>query len=141
MCVPHAFCTNLNFMTCALKCKFSYIFSLTETENSGWEDYDPNVEKVNGPRLLRAQLKIEEVTPKDTFFDYDCSPECIQWKHGAFFVNGFNIGRYHQAGPQKTLYIPGPLLKQGVNEVIICSSPLSKHKRLKNIVVDYSIRE
>ena len=119
---------------------FKMSFLLIKRSLTGWQGYDATVENFNGPRLLRAQLTIEEETPKDTFFDYDCSPECIQWKHGAFFVNGFNIGRYHQAGPQKTLYIPGPLLKQGVNEVIICSSPLSKHKRLKNIVVDYSIR-
>ena len=60
---------------------------------------------------------VEEAEPRDTFFDYDCSPECTEWKHGALFVNGFNVGRYHQAGPQKTLYIPGPLLKQGANDI------------------------
>ena len=27
--------------------------------------------------------------------------------------------RYHQAGPQKTLYIPGPILKVGLNEIVI----------------------
>ena len=50
----------------------------------------------------------------------DCAPftdESAQWHHGAFFVNGFNVGRYHQVGPQKSLYVPGPLLKQGTNEV------------------------
>merc|ERR1712117_494156 len=41
------------------------------------------------------------------------------WKHGAVFVNGFNIGRYYSVGPQKSLYIPGPLLKQGSNEIIV----------------------
>ena len=33
------------------------------------------------------------------------------------FVNGFNLGRYWDRGPQKTLYLPGPLLKEGQNEV------------------------
>ena len=103
--------------------------------SNDWKDYDETAANFTGPRLLRAELTIDDANdPKDTYFDYDCSPECTQWKHGAFFVNGFNIGRYHQAGPQKTLYIPGPLLKQGVNEVIICSSPLSRfHKRLKSL--------
>ena len=27
--------------------------------------------------------------------------------------------RYHQAGPQKTLFIPGPILKVGLNEIVI----------------------
>ncbi len=39
------------------------------------------------------------------------------WTKGVIFVNGFNIGRYWDKGPQKTLYIPAPLLKYGNNEV------------------------
>jgi beta-galactosidase len=38
-------------------------------------------------------------------------------------VNGFNIGRfYNSAGPQKTLYIPAPLLRKGANEIIVFES-------------------
>ena len=33
------------------------------------------------------------------------------------FVNGFNLGRYWRVGPQATLYLPAPVLKQGQNEV------------------------
>ena len=36
---------------------------------------------------------------------------------GVVFVNGFNLGRYWEIGPQETLSVPGPLLKQGDNEV------------------------
>ena len=117
--------------------QFKKSFPYASYSLTGWKPYEYNSIDFNGPRLLRAELVLKDADPqKDTYFDYDCSPECIQWKHGAFFVNGFNIGRYHQAGPQKTLYIPGPLLKQGINEVIICSSPLSRfHKRLKSAVV------
>ena len=64
--------------------------------------------------LLKAELMVEASEPRDTFFDYDyLTTDYSEWKHGAVFVNGFNIGRYHKGGPQKTLYIPGPLLKQG----------------------------
>ncbi len=38
---------------------------------------------------------------------------------GAAFVNGFNVGRFLDVGPQRTLYIPGALLKDGENELII----------------------
>ena len=58
-------------------------------------------------------------TPADTYFDFDCADGCADWLHGAVFVNGFNVGRYFQAGPTKTLYIPGPLLRQGDNEARI----------------------
>ena len=43
--------------------------------------------------------------------------------HGFCVLNGFNLGRYYNpAGPQKTLYVPGPLLKQGRNELIVFES-------------------
>ncbi len=38
---------------------------------------------------------------------------------GAAFINGFNIGRYLDIGPQRTLYIPGALLKDGENELVL----------------------
>ena len=34
-------------------------------------------------------------------------------------VNGFNIGRYWHIGPQRTLYIPRPLLRKGENEITV----------------------
>jgi beta-galactosidase len=38
-------------------------------------------------------------------------------------VNGFNLGRYwNPAGPQKTLYLPAPILREGKNEIIVFES-------------------
>ena len=125
----------------AVEMKSDWLSTLTS-----WEPYNPSENIRPGPRLLRGNLNIEEALPEsgsypDTFFDYDCaacqvslSSQCStgkflsnyrtqlsfqDWKHGAVFVNGFNIGRYHIVGPQKSLYIPGPLLKQGSNEIIV----------------------
>lgn len=39
--------------------------------------------------------------------------------HGYVWINGFNLGRYDSAGPQMTLYVPGAILKEKDNEVII----------------------
>ncbi|MGW6204725.1 beta-galactosidase [Streptomyces sp. NPDC055089] len=39
------------------------------------------------------------------------------WTRGFAWVNGFCLGRYWAAGPQRTLYVPGPVLRDGVNEV------------------------
>jgi beta-galactosidase len=44
---------------------------------------------------------------------------CTPGVKGVIWVNGFNLGRYWEIGPQKTLYIPGPLLKQGKNEIVV----------------------
>ncbi|MEU5719026.1 beta-galactosidase family protein [Streptomyces sp. NPDC020403] len=39
------------------------------------------------------------------------------WAEGFVWVNGFCLGRYRSAGPQLTLYVPGPVLRDGANEV------------------------
>lgn len=42
------------------------------------------------------------------------------WAKGVAFINGFNLGWYWpKAGPQMTLYIPGPMLRDGENELIL----------------------
>ena len=72
--------------------------------------------EADGPRFLRGNLQIGE-TPKDTFLKLD------GFTKGFVLVNGFNIGRYYNPpGPQKTLYIPAPLLRQGENEIIVFES-------------------
>ncbi|MBQ7231409.1 MAG: beta galactosidase jelly roll domain-containing protein, partial [Oscillospiraceae bacterium] len=69
-----------------------------------------------GPRFLRGTLRIDDV-PKDTFLRLD------GFTKGFVLVNGFNIGRfYNPAGPQKTLYVPAPLLRRGENEIIVFES-------------------
>ncbi len=54
--------------------------------------------------------------PTDTFLKTD------NFRKGFVTINGFNIGRYWEIGPQKTLYIPASLLKKGENEIIIFES-------------------
>ncbi|MGO4936453.1 glycoside hydrolase family 35 protein [Fundicoccus sp. Sow4_H7] len=49
----------------------------------------------------------------DTFLDFE------GWGKGVAFINGFNLGRFWEMGPQKRLYIPAPLLNEGTNEIII----------------------
>lgn len=39
--------------------------------------------------------------------------------HGYVWVNGFNLGRYDEAGPQYTLYLPGSLLTEHGNEIVV----------------------
>ena len=66
------------------------------------------------PAFFRAELNIDEA-PCDTFL------KPSGFEKGFVVINGFNIGRYwNSPGPQKTLYVPAPILKKGANEVIIC---------------------
>ena len=66
---------------------------------------------IQGPAFYRFTFTAEEAG--DTFLDFE------GWGKGVAFVNGFNIGRFWEIGPQKRLYIPGPLLKIGENEIIL----------------------
>ncbi|TAH64397.1 MAG: beta-galactosidase [Anaerolineaceae bacterium] len=63
------------------------------------------------PSFYRFELEVDEAA--DTFLGME------GWGKGCAFINGFNLGRYWDIGPQKRLYIPAPLLKQGKNEIII----------------------
>ena len=35
------------------------------------------------------------------------------------WLNGFLLGRYWSAGPTRTLYVPGPLVRAGDNELVV----------------------
>lgn len=48
----------------------------------------------------------------DTFVDMK------DWNKGNVWVNGFNLGRYWEKGPQQALYLPGELLKEE-NEICV----------------------
>ena len=41
------------------------------------------------------------------------------WGKGQAWLNGFNLGRFWDRGPQVTLYVPGPVLTAGENELVI----------------------
>lgn len=47
----------------------------------------------------------------------DACLELPGWTRGFVWVNGFGLGRYWSAGPQRSLYVPGPVLREGGNEV------------------------
>ncbi|MEV0119772.1 beta-galactosidase family protein [Streptomyces sp. NPDC050844] len=47
----------------------------------------------------------------------DASLELPGWTRGFVWLNGFNLGRYWTVGPQASLYVPGPVLREGANEV------------------------
>ena len=53
---------------------------------------------------------------KDTFIKLD------NFTKGFITINGFNIGRYWEIGPQVTLYVPASLLNVGENEIVIFES-------------------
>ncbi len=66
---------------------------------------------LGGPAFARATFDVPQAT--DLFLDIGA------WGKGIVWVNGFCLGRYWSRGPQRTLYVPGPLLRSGPNELIV----------------------
>jgi beta-galactosidase len=64
-----------------------------------------------GPCFYRGSFEIDR--PADTFLDTS------NLSKGQLWINGHALGRFWKIGPQKTLYVPGPWLKPGANEVIV----------------------
>ena len=68
-------------------------------------------ERLAGPVFARASFEVDE--PGTLFLD------TTGWGKGVAWVNGFNLGRYWTRGPQETLYVPGPVVRAGRNELVI----------------------
>ncbi|XP_054443465.1 beta-galactosidase-1-like protein 2 [Pteronotus mesoamericanus] len=64
------------------------------------------------PAFFLGALPVD-LPPLDTFMKLE------GWEKGVAFINGQNLGRYWNIGPQETLYLPGAWLDQGINQVIV----------------------
>jgi beta-galactosidase len=65
----------------------------------------------SGPCFYRASLAVDH--PADTFLDTSSFAKGFVW------VNGHELGRIWNVGPQKALYLPGVWVKEGKNDVIV----------------------
>ena len=74
----------------------------------------------NNPRLFRYNLTLNEVG--DTYLNME------GWRKGYVFVNGYNLGRYWNKGPQQKIFLPGVWLKQGLNDIVVFDLLMSSAK-------------
>ena len=87
-----------------------------------WTIYNLPLEDLSG---LDFSVPVQEDAPGFYEFVFDAEEtgdtflELNGWGKGCVFVNGFNIGRFWEIGPQKRLYIPAPLLKKGNNTILV----------------------
>jgi len=68
-------------------------------------------EHLNGPAFWRGAFEVAGTG--DTFLDLHA------WGKGVVWVNGHCLGRFWNIGPTQTMYLPGPWLKKGRNEVVV----------------------
>jgi beta-galactosidase len=64
-----------------------------------------------GPVFFRGHFKVN--TTGDVFLDVSALGK------GALWINGHAVGRYWNLGPQQTLFVPGPWLRRGQNEIVV----------------------
>lgn len=64
--------------------------------------------------FYKGKFNVDEVA--DTFIYLD------NFTKGFVVINGFNLGRYWERGPQVSMYVPASVLKSGENEIIVFES-------------------
>jgi len=99
--------------------------TLNETELTGWKMYKLPFKNLaafkgdianKGPYDLKPNLMFGNFTLNktgDTYLDMH------DFGKGFVFVNGHNLGKYWDIGPQQTLYLPGCWLKKGQNTIVV----------------------
>ena len=85
------------------------IYSLPMNSPDGIQHWTKNL--TPGPAFHRGTFKLGKVT--DTYLDTSSLAKGFVW------LNGHNLGRTWSIGPQKSIFVPAPWLRNGVNEVVV----------------------
>ncbi|MGE5359615.1 MAG: glycoside hydrolase family 35 protein [Bacteroidales bacterium] len=80
--------------------------------SDGWVQNLAGDDRVQGgPAFFGGTFRLDK--PADTFIDM------TGYRKGVVWVNGHNLGRYWDIGPQKRLYCPASWLRKGENAVVV----------------------
>ncbi|HEV2478156.1 MAG TPA: hypothetical protein VGS79_00770, partial [Puia sp.] len=77
------------------------------------------------PTLKRAKFHLDAIG--DTYLDMR------SWGKGCVWINGHNLGRYWEIGPQQTIYVPAEWLKRGDNVVEVLELLKPQQNELKSL--------
>jgi beta-galactosidase len=108
--------------------------TLQGTELYNWQMYKLPFSNLNGlkfsprtllnefPALYKGSFELSRVG--DTYLDMR------QFGKGFVFLNGHNLGKYWNIGPQQTIYVPAVWLNKGKNEVVVFDELKTRHTEL-----------
>ncbi|XP_070345985.1 beta-galactosidase-1-like protein 2 isoform X2 [Equus asinus] len=91
---------------------YSLDMKKTFFQRFSFDEWNKVPEAPTFPAFFLGALSVA-LSPSDTFMKLE------GWEKGVVFINGQNLGRYWNIGPQETLYLPGTWLDQGINQVIV----------------------
>lgn len=98
-----------------------YTLPMTSTEAlHGW-----TTANVAGPAFHRGTVRTSR--PADTFLD------ARAFGKGAAWLNGHNLGRIWNIGPQRDLYAPAPWFRKGDNTVIVFDLATPTHPTMQGL--------
>jgi beta-galactosidase len=89
------------------------VFTLPMTTAPGSPARQTATDPVQGVGVYRGAFQL--TVTGDTFLD------TRGWGKGTVWINGHHLGRFWDIGPQQTLYVPGPWLRPGRNEIVVFS--------------------
>lgn len=78
---------------------------------AGMRERRANDAVAQGPHFSAGSFEVKDTG--DTFLDVRALGKGLVW------VNGHALGRFWNIGPQDTLYLPGPWLRKGRNDIVI----------------------
>jgi beta-galactosidase len=87
------------------------IYSLPMADAGSAHPGRPMKSAGTGPHFGFGSFQLDRVG--DAFLDISSLGKGVLW------INGHALGRFWNIGPQVTLYVPGPWLKKGSNDVVI----------------------
>ncbi|NLU91042.1 glycoside hydrolase family 35 protein [Chitinophaga sp. Ak27] len=93
--------TLMNWEVYGLPMTEKYVQELTPSANNA----------AKPGQFYKASFQLDKTG--DTYIDMS------NYKKGIVWVNGHNLGRYWEIGPQKRLYCPAPWLKKGENTIVV----------------------
>jgi beta-galactosidase len=77
------------------------------------------------PAIYKGTFQLTEAG--DTYLDMS------GFGKGFVFLNGHNLGKYWEIGPQQTIYIPAVWLKKGKNEIVVFDQLKAGHKNISTL--------
>ena len=92
-------------------------------ELKGWQMFSLPFDRVESINVKKAAIASDVPVIKKGSFELqtvgDTYLDMSNWGKGVVWVNGHNLGRYWNVGPQQTIYVPVEWLKKGRNEIVV----------------------
>ncbi|MEU9095804.1 beta-galactosidase family protein [Streptomyces sp. NPDC048428] len=96
--------------------------TLNGTDLIGWTNRPLPMESLAGLDFAAATAPIGPAFHRGTFELTGTADTFLHldgWTKGNAWINGFALGRYWSRGPQRSLYVPAPVLHRGINEIVV----------------------